>query len=291
LGDAVIVGMRTCGQAARVAALTGGVQLPGKPSRDGTARLSRLVDVGPDFEVHRAAVEPVPTGWMVTAAKFEVEWPVDDERGRSIRSHFGARRKAFNWGLRQVKADMDAKTLDPGHESIEWTQAALRKAWNHAKDDVAPWWAENSKEAYSSGLADVETALRNWKASTTGKRKGRRLGFPRFKSSRRDHGRVRFHTGAMRVEPDRRTITVPVIGGLRSKENTRRVQRHVAAGRARILNMTLSEQWGRLFVSVNYAQRTPTSPRAQLPSPPLRLVWIWACGPWPPSTPPPAPKH
>jgi putative transposase len=65
----------------------------------------------------------------------------------------------------------------------------------------------------------------------------------------------------MRVEPDRRTITVPVIGGLRSKENTRRVQRHVAAGRARILNMTLSEQWGRLFVSVNYALRTPTSAR------------------------------
>jgi putative transposase len=57
--DAVIVGMRTCGQAARVATLTSGVQLPGKPSRDGTAKLSRLVDVGPDFEAHRAAVESV----------------------------------------------------------------------------------------------------------------------------------------------------------------------------------------------------------------------------------------
>ncbi|MDT5143251.1 MAG: putative transposase, partial [Mycobacterium sp.] len=247
--------------------------------------LSRYVDVGPDFEIHRAAVESVsvlfelycgaadgfsasgelgtsvPSGWTVTAAKFEVQWPVDDERRRLIRSHFGARRKAFNWGLGQVKADMDAKTLVPGHESIEWTQAALRKVWNHAKHYVAPWWADNSKEAYSTGLADLETALRNWKASKTGKRKGRRLGFPRFKSARRDHGRVRFTTGAMRVEPDRRTITVPVIGGLRSKENTRRVQRHVAAGRARILNMTLSEQWGRLFVSVSYALRTPATSR------------------------------
>ncbi|MDT5359556.1 MAG: putative transposase, partial [Mycobacterium sp.] len=255
--------MRTGGQAARVAALTGGVQLPGKPSRDGTARLSRLVDVGLDFEVHRAAVEsvsvlfalhsgdalgcaevgtpgePVPTGWMVTAAKFEVQWPADSVGARGVRSHFGARRKAFNWRLGRVKADMDAKKLDPGHQSVAWTQGALRKVWNQAKDDVAPWWAENSKEAYSTGLADVETALRNWKASKTGKRKGRRLGFPRFKSARRDHGRVRFSTGALRVEPDRRTITVPVIGGLRSKENTRRVQRHVASGRARILNMTL----------------------------------------------------
>jgi putative transposase len=65
----------------------------------------------------------------------------------------------------------------------------------------------------------------------------------------------------MRVEDDRRTVTVPVIGALRSKENTRRVQRHVASGRARILNMTLSERWGRLFVSIGYAQRTPATAR------------------------------
>ena len=65
----------------------------------------------------------------------------------------------------------------------------------------------------------------------------------------------------MRLEPDRRTIVLPVIGALRSKENTRRVQRHLAAGRAQILNMTLSQRWGRLFVSINYALRTPTTPR------------------------------
>ena len=65
----------------------------------------------------------------------------------------------------------------------------------------------------------------------------------------------------MRVEEDRRTITVPVIGALHAKENTRRVQRHLTAGRAQILNMKLSQQWGRLFVSVSYALRTPTTPR------------------------------
>jgi putative transposase len=63
----------------------------------------------------------------------------------------------------------------------------------------------------------------------------------------------------MRLEPDRRTITVPVIGPLRAKENTRRVQRHLASGRAHILNMTLSQRWGRLLVSISYALRTPTT--------------------------------
>ena len=66
----------------------------------------------------------------------------------------------------------------------------------------------------------------------------------------------------MRLEDDRRTITVPVIGGLRAKENTRRVQRHVASGRAHVLNMTLSQRWGRLFVSIGYALRTPDAVRA-----------------------------
>ena len=109
----MIVGMRTTAQAARVAMATGGVHLQRKPGADGTVRMSRLVDVGPDFEVHRLAVEsvsvlfdlycgdaagyaatgspgdPMPTGWMVTAAKFEVEWPTDPVRCRAIRSHFG----------------------------------------------------------------------------------------------------------------------------------------------------------------------------------------------------------
>ena len=55
----MIVGMRTRGQAERVAALTGGSHLAGKSKPDGTPTLSRYVDVGPDFEAHRAAVESV----------------------------------------------------------------------------------------------------------------------------------------------------------------------------------------------------------------------------------------
>lgn len=287
----MIVQMRTRAQAAKVAAATGAAHLAGKPKSDGAQTLSRYVDVGADFEAHRAAVEsvsvlfdlydgdvdsyaqtgspgaPLPSGWTVTAAKFEVEWPAEPQRAGLVRSHFGARRKAFNWGLAKVKADLDAKAVDSGHESVGWDLGSLRWAWNRAKDEVAPWWAENSKEAYSSGLADLARALDSWSASRNGTRRGRRMGFPRFKSARRDAGRVRFTTGTMRVEADRRTITVPVIGALRSKENTRRVQRHVATGRARILNMTLSQRWGRLFVSISYALRPPaTEPTVAQPS-------------------------
>jgi putative transposase len=246
--------------------------------------MSRFADVGPGLEAVRSAVElvsvlftlhqgdaaswaatgepgpEVPSGWTVTAARFEVEWPSGPGRQALVRSHFGARRFAYNWGLARVKADLDARENDPGHQAAGWDHFSLRKAWNQAKDDAAPWWRDNSKEAYSCGLADLAAALGNWRASRDGTRKGRTVGFPRFKSSRKDARRVRFTTGAMRLEPDRRTITLPVIGGLHARENTRRVERHLAAGRARVLSMTLSERWGRLFVPVSYALRTPHTP-------------------------------
>ena len=146
----MIVGMRTCKQAARVAAATGGAHLVGKPKHDGTQTLSRYVDVGEVFEECRSAVElvsvlfdlydgdtdfyaqtglpgePLPTGWKVAAAKFEVQWPTEAERAGMVRSHFGARRKAFNWGLGQVKADLDAKAVDPAHEPVGWDLGSLR---------------------------------------------------------------------------------------------------------------------------------------------------------------------
>jgi len=69
----------------------------------------------------------------------------------------------------------------------------------------------------------------------TGQAKGKALGPPKFKSRRKDQARVRFTTGTIRVEPDRRTITLPVVGALRSKESTRRLERLVTADKARIL--------------------------------------------------------
>jgi len=149
---------------------------------------------------------------------------------------------------------------------LAWNFYALRKQWNQAKYQVAPWWGCASREAYASGIADLVHGLRNWSDANGGRRAGGRVGFPRFKrfkARRRDHGRVRFTTGAMRLESDRRHLVVPVIGRLRAKENTRRLERHLAKGRARILAMTMSERGGRLVVSVQaIVARQPHSPAA-----------------------------
>jgi putative transposase len=192
----------------------------------------------------------LPQGWVARGFRFEVQ-PTSSGQWVLIWQHFGARRFAHNWALAQVKANLDARAADPTVPPLAWSLPAIRREWNLAKDQVAPWWRGCSKEAYSSGIADLVAALGNWSDAKHGRRSGGRVGFPRFKARRRDRGRVRFTTGAMRLEPDRRHLVVPVVGRLRCKENTRRLQRLLVKGRARVLSMTLTEQQGgRLVVSV-----------------------------------------
>jgi putative transposase len=208
----------------------------------------------------------VPEGWVARGFQFEVE-PTTPGQTVRIAQHFGARRVAYNWALAQVKANLDAWAADPAVAPLAWSFYDLRRTWNQSKQEVAPWWRACSKEAYASGIADLVAALRNWSESKHGRRSGPQVGFPRFKARHRDHGRVRFTTGAMRLEPDRRHLVLPMIGRLRSKENTRRLQRLVAKGRARVLSMTLAERGGRLVVSIQaiVALRpcTPAQPDAR----------------------------
>jgi len=158
---------------------------------------------------------------------------------RALWSHCGAARRAFNWGLGLVMQRLDERAA--GHEvELPWTLPALRKEWNRAKDQVAPWWRENSKEAYNSGLDALARGLANWADSKAGRRKGPRVGFPTFKAKHRSRPSCRFWTGAIRVEPDRHHVVLPRIGRIRTHESTRKLARRLEAGTARILNATIT---------------------------------------------------
>ena len=139
---------------------------------------------------------------------------------RDVYAHAGAARVAHNWALARVKAVMDQRTAERSYgvpdeqltESLPWSLPALRKAWNAAKTQAAPWWSEVSKEAFNTGLDALARGLKNWTDSRKGARAGRPVGFPRFKSRRRTTPSVRFTTGAIRVEPDRTHVVLPRLG-------------------------------------------------------------------------------
>ena len=79
---------------------------------------------------------------------------------RNMLSHCGAARVAYNWGLAHVKAaagQREAETtygvpIEALTPAVSWSLYSLRKDWNTAKSEVAPWWGECSKEAFNTGL-------------------------------------------------------------------------------------------------------------------------------------------
>jgi putative transposase len=130
-----------------------------------------------------------------------------------------------------------------------YSSAELHRLWNREKkaDPSLAWWGQNSKCAYQEAFRDLDRALRDFVKSKKGQRKGKRLGFPRFKKRGKCRDSFRFTTGAIRC--DRATVTLPRIGTVRTHESTRKLARRIKNGTARILSATVSRTAQRWFVS------------------------------------------
>jgi putative transposase len=183
------------------------------------------------LQAFRFALDPTPT------------------QARRLASHAGAARFAYNFGLARVKADLDAREQDPGHERVAWNLAALRREWNARKDQAAPWWAENSKEAASSGLADLAVALKNWSDSKHGRRAGPRVGFPRFKRRGRCRESFRYTTGSFGVS-GRCRVQLPRVGHVRTHEPTTKLRCKIERGEARVLSAAVCRDGARWYCSL-----------------------------------------
>ena len=165
---------------------------------------------------------------------------------RLLLSHAGASRFAFNAALAHVKAGIEAG------EKPEWSFYSLRKWWNASKDALAVgedgviWWRENSKEAYSSGLESLANALSNWVKSRKGARKGRRMGFPKFKSKDKAVPKFTYRAGSFGlVQGDPKALKLPRIGRVHCMENVAE-----RVGDARVLRMTVSRRAGRWYAAL-----------------------------------------
>ena len=173
-------------------------------------------------------------------------------------SHAGAARFAFNAGLAHVKAGIEAG------EKLDWSYYALVRWWNANKDalavdaDGAPWWRENSKEAANTGLDALAKGLSNWAKSRKGARKGRKVGFPKFKSKDRTTPRFAYTTGSFGlIQGDPKALKLPRIGRVHCLEDVAE-----RVGDARVLRMTVSKRAGRWFAALTIERDIPTMMRA-----------------------------
>ena len=186
------------------------------------------------FEAVRVALDPSPA------------------QERLLLSHAGASRFAFNAGLAHVKAGIDAGVKP------EWSFYSLRKWWNSNKDALAVsddgviWWGENSKEAYSYGLEALAKGLSNWVKSRRGARRGRKVGFPKFKAKDKATPRFAYTTGFRLIEGDPKALRLPKVGRVHCMED-------VAArvGGARVLRVTVSRRAGRWYAALTVEREEP----------------------------------
>ena len=168
-------------------------------------------------------------------------------------SHAGAARFAYNAGLAHVK-----EALENG-EPADWSHYSLIRWWNENKDELAVnpttgevWWGQNSKESYSGGLRNLAQGLSNWSKSRKGQRKGRRVGFPKFKSK---NATMRFAYSTAFTAPtasDPYGLKLPRIGRVHCAEN---VYRRVNG--ARLIRITVSRRAGHWYASLT-VEREPT---------------------------------
>ncbi|MEU4482739.1 IS607 family element RNA-guided endonuclease TnpB [Micromonospora sp. NPDC023966] len=206
---------------------------------------------------------------MKTVQAYRFALDLTPAQERAVLAHAGAARVAHNWALARVKAVMGQRAAERTYgvpddqltPTIGWSLPALRREWNAAKAEVAPWWRECSKEAFNTGLDALARGLKNWADSRGGKRKGHPVGFPRFKSRRRTTPCVRFTTGTIRVDADRKHVVLPRLGRLKLHESARKLARRLDNDTARIMSASVRRDGGRWHVAftveVERADRAP----------------------------------
>jgi putative transposase len=201
------------------------------------------------------------------------------EQHEMLARHAGASRFAFNQCLRLVKTALTQRKTDPTVE-VPWTGFDLINTFNAWKktedagrvftvgtegtvDTVVTglaWRREVCQQVFEEAAVDLGKGLKAWSDSRGGKRKGKRIGFPRFKkktgalqSFRLRNKHPKDKPPAIRVgERNRpRSITLPGIGQIGVHDDTRRLRRMLTMNRAKILFATITDHAGRWWVSLN----------------------------------------
>jgi putative transposase len=234
------------------------------------------------------------------------------EQSVAFARHVGAARFAYNQCLRLhldarehhralERRGAGASEVDRARDGVPWSRFSLINALNRWKrseaagrrflvtgDGVADvevtglaWRDEVSSQVLEEGAVDVGRGLAAWIESRSGKRTGRPIGHPRFKKKSPTGGSFRMRNkttrgrASIRIgDAGPRSVTLPRIGTVRVREDTRRLRRMIANGRARILQATVTRGVRRWWISVT-VEAADLHPAVQHPTRPVDDATGW----------------
>lgn len=160
---------------------------------------------------------------------YAVKVPLDPSPSQEImfRSHAGGSRFAYNAALAHMKDQLDErkKQQEAGIDKkdlikIDNNMMALGRWWRENRDEIAPWHAQNYAHMYNCAFQNLANASKNFLQSLSGKRKGERVAFPRFK--KRSSMKTFAFPAGVKIADDH-GIKLPKIGRVHTLRNVRKL--------------------------------------------------------------------
>jgi putative transposase len=176
---------------------------------------------------------------MLRLRAYKTELDPNQKTRTLLLQHPGARRWAYNWGLRRKIEEYEQTGHSPNAQTLHRELNRLKKL--HPAQGGVPWMYEVSKCAPQEALRDLDEAFRHFFRRV---RNGEKPGFPKFKTKKKGIGGFRL-TG--RIQVLERHIILPRLGRIRLKE---RGYLPFDNPKVHILSATVREQAGRWTVSL-----------------------------------------
>jgi putative transposase len=219
---------------------------------------------------------------MTRMAAFRFTARDDPLLTENVRRHIGARRFAYNRCLEVVKDKLAERRARP-HVEVPWSGYSLINWWNAWKrsedagrrfavdlsgraelvDVGLSWRNQVSAQVFEEAAVDLGRALAAFSASKKGARRGGRVGFPHFQKKGQGPESFRLRNKVSRSghhcirvgEKGPRSLTLPAIGPVAVREDTRRLRRMLrpradGVPRARICSATVTLRRGRIVVTL-----------------------------------------
>lgn len=167
--------------------------------------------------------------------------PTQDQL-QELSSHSGAARFTYNYALNKIYTNWEQVKTGETDEYIKINLPALRKMFNQEKNEIAPWWKENGKTAYDTGLDNAVNAFKKY-FSKHSKRPKYKTKLPNEKES------IDFPTNVRRLSEDRKHFTISRIGTIKLHERATKLAYLLRHG-ARITNVNARYARGRWFINI-----------------------------------------
>lgn len=203
--------------------------------------------------------------------------------------HCGAQRWAFNYGLAYIR-----EFLDEGNRELDHVMAlagiapadrkdaatrkkyrrqcqtpvpnymALSNLWRNDRDELCVnadtgevWYKQINSRVFVAGFSHADRAVKNWMSSAAGLRKGRRVGFPKFKKKGRcaDTFQIVHDVSVL----DARHMKFPALAGgvVRVESNLRKLVKKLNKGTARVTTVTVTRRGTRWVAALAVEEDAP----------------------------------